>query len=299
MRQKIVYILSILFAILVILWIVLLKWNVVAKAEPIQEILNQIQTNESELQQLEIRQNELNQWTAMLKEELFVKYWLQLSEIKKTDYDVEWCSRAYDVSVKQIQDWVSTAEIQREVLEEEWCPESYKERLQVIWNERTPWKLNESWDAQEMPIVEWNDSHEKFKNLAIAYWLDASQIRAVENHYWITEWVILCITVAETSWWNRWAWWKNIWSVWSNDRWERPTYALMESWLEDIWKTLTNRYLWKKQTLWCLSNAWSCKETNDNWKRYATSESHREKNMTACLSTIYWSIDPATFSIRR
>lgn len=270
MRQKIVYILSILFAILVILWIVLMKWNVVAKAEPIQEILNQIQTNESELQQLEIRQNELNQWTAMLKEELFVKYWLQISE-------------------KEQSQWLKLED----------------ENWNCIWwigcepEERTPWKLNESWDAQEMPIVEWNDSHDKFKNLAIAYWLDASQIRAVENHYWITEWVILCITVAETSWWNRWAWWKNIWSVWSNDRWERPTYALMESWLEDIWKTLTNRYLWKKQTLWCLSNAWSCKETNDNWKRYATSESHREKNMTACLSTIYWSIDPATFSIRR
>ena len=34
-------------------------------------------------------------------------------------------------------------------------------------------------------------------------------------------------------------------------------------------------------------------------KRYATSESHRENNMKSCLSTIYWSIDPANFSIRR
>jgi len=279
MKQRLIYLLSIIFTIIVIvLWILLLNRTVFAKSEPIQEILNQIQMNESELQQIETRADELNKANEEAKSRLLNEYWLELSK-----------AFTKNVEQKEESQWL--------LLEDE--------NWNCIWwigcepEDRTPWKLNASWDAQEMPIVEWNDSHEKFKNLATAYWLDASQIRAVENHYWITEWVILCITVAETSWWNRWAWWKNIWSVWSNDRWERPTYALMESWLEDIWKTLTNRYLWKKQTLWCLSNAWSCKETNDNWKRYATSESHREKNMTACLSTIYWSIDPATFSIRR
>lgn len=165
--------------------------------------------------------------------------------------------------------------------------------------EWTPWQLTEDGTHQEMPVVEWNTEHDKFKNLASSYWLDASQIRAVENHYGIKEWVILCITIAETSWWNRWAWWKNIWSVGSNDRGDRPTYALMESWLEDIGKTLNNKYLWSKQTLWCLSNAGSCKESNDNGKRYATSESSWEKNMVACLSTIYWSVDASTFTIRR
>lgn len=166
--------------------------------------------------------------------------------------------------------------------------------------DRFPWKLTEDWSQQEMPIIDQHNwSHEAFKSLAKAYWLDASQIRKVEDHYWIKEWVVLCITVAETSWWKRWAWWKNIWSVWSNDRWDRPTYALPEAWLEAIWKTLTNQYLWKIQTLWCLSNAWSCSSRDDNWKRYATSESHREKNMTACLSKIYWRIDPSEFRIRR
>jgi len=166
--------------------------------------------------------------------------------------------------------------------------------------DRYPWKISEDWTHQEMPVVQTNNwSHQAFKELAEAYWLDASTVRQVENHYWIKEWVVLCITVAETSWWNRWAWWKNIWSVGSNDRWDRPTYALMESWLEDIWKTLNNRYLWNKQTLWCLSNAWSCIEPNDNWKRYATSDWSREKNMVACLSTIYWPIKASEFSIRR
>lgn len=167
----------------------------------------------------------------------------------------------------------------------------------VNW-EWYPWKLTEDGDHQEMPEIESNTSHERFKEMANKYWLDASKIRQVEQYYWITEAIILCITVSETSWWNRWAGWANIWSVGSNDRWDRPTYALMESWLEAIWKTLTNKYLWNIQTLWCLSNAWSCQQRDDNWKRYATSNYNWEANMKSCLSAIYWPINPATFNIR-
>ena len=211
----------------------------------------------------------------------------------QTKSDVLWFTKycvEYDEQIMLIQSEID--ELSERKAEDEY---------QTAWTAdvRTPWKLNESWDAQEMPEIQWSDEHEKFKKLSEAYWLDASQIRAVENHYWIKEWVILCITVAETSWWNRGAWWKNIWSVWSNDRWDRPTFALMESWLEAIWKTLNNQYLWRIQTLWCLSNAWSCQSRDDKWYRYATSDSSREKNMKACLSTIYWNIDPANFSIRR
>ena len=162
---------------------------------------------------------------------------------------------------------------------------------------REPWMV--SWDQQVMPNIVADTSHERFKKLCEAYWLDASTIWQVENHYWIKEWVIACITVAETSWGNRWAWGKNIWSVWSNDRGQRPVYALMEAWLEAIGKTLTNRYLGKIQTLGCLSNGGSCQWWDDNWKRYATSNWNRERNMVGCLSTIYWKIDPKSFSIRR
>lgn len=171
----------------------------------------------------------------------------------------------------------------------------------VIQTDWQPGQLTEDQSRQEMPIISWEDSHQRFKNLMLAYWLDPSQIWTVENHYGIKEWVIGCITVAETSWGNRWAGWANIWSVGSNDRWDRPTYALMETWLEDIGKTLVNKYLWSKQTLWCLSNAGSCTEPNDNQKRYATSTSNREANMKACLETIYWewNVDPSTFNIRR
>ena len=215
----------------------------------------------------------------------------------------KFCESEIVQELKNIQNWSQSIEWASRLMMNWWCDYEYKrlERAKESRNaERFPWKLTEDWSQQEMPIIEsYNWSHEAFKSLAEAYWLDASMIRTVENHYWIKEWVVLCITIAETSWWNRWAWWKNIGSVWSNDRWDRPTYALMESWLEAIWKTLSNRYLWKIQTLWCLSNAWSCSSRDDKWYRYATSDGNRERNMIACLSTIYWPINASEFNIRR
>lgn len=165
-----------------------------------------------------------------------------------------------------------------------------------VWH---PWDLTEDGDHQLMPPISENisDSHERFKEMAAAYGLDASMFRQVENHYWIKEWVILCITIAETSGGWRWYWQTNPWNVGNNDRWDRIQYAFFETWIEKIGQTLTNRYLWNTQTLWCLSNAWNCKENITS--RYATSEYNREANMKACLSTIYWKIDPSNFSIRR
>lgn len=273
---------TIIIYALIVLFILVMWWIFVTyasnKQEPIQKILNQIEANESELEQLEIKQAELNQANEQAKEELLNKYGLELSK-----------AFTKNVEQKEESQWL--------LLEDE--------NWNCIWwigcwpNDRTPWKLNASWDAQEMPEIKATDEHERFKELATAYWLDASTIWSVENHYWIKEWVILCITVAETSGWNRGYGEKNIWSVWSNDRGDRPTYALMEAWLEAIGKTLNNQYLWSKKTLWCLSNAGSCNESNDNWKRYATSESSREKNMVACLSTIYGNLNASTFGIRR
>lgn len=167
-----------------------------------------------------------------------------------------------------------------------------------------PWTLTEDGDHQLMPPISENisDSHERFKEMAAAYGLDASKIWQVENHYGLTEWLTLCLVISETSWWHRGYWTNgcnNLGNVWNNDRGNRVCYAFMETWLEKIWQTLTNKYLWKKQTLGCLSNAWHCTEIYDNWARYATSENTREKNMISCLSTIYGKIDPATFNIRQ
>ena len=213
----------------------------------------------------------------------------------------KFCEEEIAQELRNIKNWSQSILWAERLLLNASCDYEHKwlERAEQSRTERYPWKLTEDWSQQEMPIIQATEEHERFKELAAAYNIDASKIWQVENHYWIKEWVVLCITVAETSWWNRWYWEKNIWSVWSNDRWDRPTYALMESWLEAIGKTLNNKYLGSIQTLWCLSNAWSCQSRDDNWKRYATSDWNWERNMTACLSTIYWPINASEFNIRR
>lgn len=197
-------------------------------------------------------------------------------------------------------------ELERQQENLHWSAEENRAKIDELWEEFiwlkgtwwTPWMLNKSWDAQLMPELVSTTEHDKFKELAADYGLDASTIREVENHYWIKEWVVLCITIAETSGWKFWAGKNNIGNVWntdSNPRWN--SYSNIWASLDAIGRTLTNKYLWKHQTLWCLSNAGHCTE----WltARYATSEHNREANMVSCLSAIYGKIDPSTFNIRR
>jgi hypothetical protein len=88
--------------------------------------------------------------------------------------------------------WLMRKKIEEEIVEQN-----------TWWN---PWDLTEDWSHQEMPELTWTTSHERFKEMANAYGLDPSLIWKVEDHYRIKEWVILCITIAETSWRNRWYW---------------------------------------------------------------------------------------------
>lgn len=170
-------------------------------------------------------------------------------------------------------------------------------------NDRYPWKLTESGDSQLMPELEEKTSHDRFKELCYKYWLNPSAIWEVENKYWIKEAVILCIIVSETSWWHRWYWTSscnNVWNVYNTDSWNRQCFNSYEEWLEAVWKTLNNKYLFNIWTLGCLSNAWSCKQWDNNWHRYATSNWNRERNMVSCLSAVYdEQIIPSDFIIRR
>lgn len=282
------------------LWFILILLS--TQKNTIEDIINKIEINEQKILDLEMKKETLIKENEELELDLYKRFWLmrkKIEEEKETEINKEWCDNALNTSLKLINDWVSSIEDQRTIMKEEWCDESYKQKMQNNLSEWIPGKLTEDWSHQEMPELTWTTSHERFKELAYAYWLDPSLIWKVEDHYRIKEWVILCITIAETSWWNRWYGKQNIWSVGSNDRWDRPVYALMESWLEAIWKTLNNQYLGWHTTLGCLSNAWSCREQNDNWKRYATSKNSWEANMVACLSDIYEPINPETFNIRR
>ena len=172
-----------------------------------------------------------------------------------------------------------------------------------VWE---PWTLTESWDSQLMPEINKKWSHERFKELAHAYWLNPSTIREVENKYNIRESVILCLVIAETSWGKSWygvPWCWNYWNVGNNDRGNRRCYSSEYEWLSAIWRALSNQYLGRIQTLWCLSNAWSCTRWEDFNSRYATSNWNWERTMLNCLNTVYseelWSIDPKRFNVRR
>ena len=274
MKQNLIKILWVIIVITVIIIAVCTRWT--AKA---------INPNSEKIAELSYQVNELESHKNLCLDNLPYR-----ESVENANWIHTYCDM-YDELIMRYQEEIEKLK--------EWRPATSETETAWTSEIREPWMLNESWDAQVMPNIVADTEHDKFKKMCEAYWLDASMIWNVENHYWIKEGVVLCITVAETSWGKRWAWGKNIGSVGSNDRWDRPTYALMEAWLEDIGKTLTNRYLGKIQTLWCLSNAGSCQSRDDNGKRYATSNWNWQRNMVACLSKIYWSINPSTFIIRR
>lgn len=270
MKQKLLKIVWVILVLLVvILWITAIgKWN-------------QTSINSQKIAKLSLILNEKQIAKFKCLDELTYKQTIE-QEKWLTKYCVE-----YDEEIMKLEEEIENLKDRKVNLEEE--------------VEREPWQLTEDGDHQEMPPIQATEEHERFKELAAAYWLDAGQIWEVENHYWLTEGVALCLMISETSGGKKGygtADCNNVGNNWNNDRWDRVCYAFYETWLEKIWMTLNNKYLWSKQTLGCLSNAGSCKEPNDNWKRYATSEHNWEANMTACLSTIYGNINPSTFYIR-
>lgn len=184
--------------------------------------------------------------------------------------------------------------------------EEKAEELTEIESEREPWTLTESWDSQLMPEIESKTSHDRFKELSWKYWINPSTIWEVENKYNLRESMVLCLIIAETSGWKSWYWQKgcwNYWNVWNNDRWNRRCYSSEYEWLSAVGRALSNKYLWKIQTLWCLSNAWSCTWWEDLNSRYATSNWNWERTMLNCLNTVYaeelGEIDATRFNVRR
>jgi hypothetical protein len=117
---------------------------------------------------------------------------------------------------------------------------------------------------------------------------------------------VLCLIIAETSGWKSWYWKNGCWNYWNvgnNDRWNRRCYSSEYEWLAAVGRALSNKYLWRIQTLWCLSNAGSCTWWEDFNSRYATSNWNWERTMLNCLNTVYadelWEIDPKRFNVRR
>ena len=208
---------------------------------------------------------------------------------------------AYDERIMAVEEEIENLKVWRPAASETetaWTSE-------VVEN-REPWKLTASWDSQEMPEIKASTSHERFKELSKAYWLNPSTIREVENKYNLREWIVLCLVIAETSWGKAWygkKWCWNFWNVGNNDRWDRRCYSSEYEWLSAIGQALSNKYLGRIQTLGCLSNAGSCTWWEDLNSRYATSNWNWERTMLNCLNKIYsedlGEIDPSRFNVRR
>ena len=184
-----------------------------------------------------------------------------------------------------------------------WCEANFPtDTLDERWY---PWELNSSWDAQEMPVLTSTESHQRFKELCEKYNLPADVIWETENYYWLKEWTILCIAIAETSWGKKWTYWEpwcwNYGNVGNNDRGHRRCFPNQWAWLAAIGQTLNNDNLKNNQTLACLNWAWECIEPNASWKRYSTWKSgNRQRNMIWCFYTIYQQkINPQTFNLHQ
>lgn len=199
--------------------------------------------------------------------------------------------------------WLNTA--QRMEFKDEVIIEEVEEVEETVeeW-EWYPWELNQSWDAQEMPILTSAESHQRFIELCEKYNLPADIIWHTENYYWLKEGTLACISIAETSGGKKWygvEWCWNYWNIWNDDRGNRRCYPNAWAWLAAIWQTLKNDYLKNNQTIACLNWAWECIEPNASNKRYSTGKSgNRQRNLIACFYSIYQTpINPKTFNLHQ
>ena len=199
--------------------------------------------------------------------------------------------------------WLNTvANMPKTVKVEKYQPTKHELNLSIAWQ---PWMLNKEWNAQEMPVLTSTESHQRFIELCEKYNLPADVIWETENYYWLKEWTILCIAIAETSWWKKWTYWEpwcyNYGNVGNNDRGHRRCFPNQWAWLAAIGQTLNNDNLKNNQTLSCLNWAWECIEPNASWKRYSTGKSgNRQRNMIWCFYSIYQQkINPQTFNLHQ
>ena len=201
--------------------------------------------------------------------------------------------------------WLNTvANMPKTVKTEKYEFKKHELNLLQSKKEWYPWELNKEWNAQEMPVLTSTESHQRFKELCEKYNLPADVIWETENFYWLKEWTILCISIAETSWWKNgywkpWCW--NYGNIWNDDRWNRRCYSNPWAWFDAIWRTLNNDYLRNNQTIACLNGAWNCKEPNASSKRYSTGTSwNRQRNLIWCFYSIYQQkINPETFNLHQ
>lgn len=183
--------------------------------------------------------------------------------------------------------WVVTdcdkLKIKEEVVKEKFLSVTWqKEKLilkEVTTNNIHKWRVNSAWSSKPKAELKWNTFSEisLAHNIPVEYWYEA------EKKYKVKKEVALCIAWAD-SWLGRYLKTKNnIGNVGNNDRWDKVSYATLYDWVEAIFKTLNNKYLWHKQSIGSLS-PWGWWDT----PHYATSKDNWNNNVINCLSVIHW-----------
>lgn len=144
------------------------------------------------------------------------------------------------------------------------------------------WRVNSEWKSKHRSELCNDDC--TATGVLNDYWLPIEPFNEFEKKYKIKKELIICIAWADSHLWRRLKSKNNIGNVGNNDRGQTIHYTTINDWIEAIYRTLNNKYLWHKQTVWSLS-PWGW------WSKpfYATSPENWRNNVWNCLNTI---LDP-------
>lgn len=144
------------------------------------------------------------------------------------------------------------------------------------------WRVNSEWKSKHKSELCITDC--TFTWVLNRYWIPTQPFIDNETKYWVKKELAVCIAWADSHLGRALKSTNNIWNVGNNDRWQVVHYKTIEAWIEAIYRVLTNKYLWHKQSVWSLSvwGGWS-------QPRYATSLENWNNNVLNCLNTI---LDP-------
>lgn len=149
------------------------------------------------------------------------------------------------------------------------------------------YRVNKDGRTKQLPkiITTNNDVESRTTVFLKLYWQDYNVWRKYAQKHYIRTEVAMCIAWADTHLWYATKTKNNLWNVGNTDSGRTRTPDTLEQWIEAIFHTLNNQYLWEKQTIWDLSYAWDCNIDCD--KVYATSNENRQNNVLNCLSLIH------------
>lgn len=163
------------------------------------------------------------------------------------------------------------------------------------------WKVNSNWLSQEFKTLKAETKEDRMEEL-----LDMYSTTKGTLDIWISLWdtygidpaLAIAIAKADSSLWDELKTTNNIGNVGNNDRWDTRSFKSIEEWIEAIYKTLSNQYLWDIYTVgylseWWRRNVWAQSCSVSGVYCYASSPENWNINVINTLKLIYndWMID--------